>query len=167
VQGINSKNDFLSANKVNSTTSSGDVYTDIFNDMGSEGGNPLSVLLLAAISVQNNELNIQSSASGMLEIMSKDAAISTANGESALKTAAQAVQTAADSGDNNKVSSASTQYNLVSTETQQANTDDSNVINGQSTLLSNLSQTEGQATIPTTAVTDALSGFLSLLASAI
>jgi hypothetical protein len=167
VQGIDSKNDFLSADKVNVNSTSSDVYSDIFNDMGNDGGNPLNVLLLAAISVQNNELNIQSSASGMLEIMSKDAAISTANGESALETAAQAVQDAANSGDNNKVSSASTQYNLVSTEAQQANTDASNVINGQSTLLSNLSQTEGQATIPTTAVTDALSGFLSLLASAI
>jgi hypothetical protein len=167
VQGITEKNDFLSSDKVNSTTSTGDVYTDIFNEMGDAGGNPLSDLLIAAVSVQNNELNIQSSASGMLEIMSQDAAISTSNGESLLKTAAGNVQTAATSGDNNSVSSASTQYNLVSTSTQQANTDDSNVINGQSTLLSNLSQTEAQATIPTSAVTDALSGFLSLLANAI
>lgn len=167
MQAVTSTNDFLSTDKVSSSASSQDVYNEIFNDMGDEGGNPLCALLIAAISVQNNELNIQSSASGMLEIMSQDASISTANGESQLTAAANAVQQAADTGDNNKVSNASTQYNLVSTETQQANTDDSNVINGQSTLLSNLSQTESQATIPTSAVTDALSGFLSLLANAI
>lgn len=167
MEAVTSTNDFLSPNKVSPSTSCQDVYNEIFNQMGDEGGNPLCALLIAAIEVQNNELSIQSSASGMLEIMSKDASISTANGGALLQQAANNVTQAANKGDNNAVSSASTQYNLVSTATQQANTDDSNVINGQSTLLSNLSQTESQATIPTSAVTDALSGFLSLLANAI
>lgn len=165
MQEVNSNKSFVSKDSTTQTpVISGNIFTEMFNNSFS-GPNPLQDLLYAAILVQNNELNIQNSASGMLEIMSQDAATATANGQKQLQTAANAVETAAASKDNNQVQEASDAYNVMSTFTQQSNTDDSNVINGQSTLLSNLSQTGAQATIPTSAVTDAMSSLLSLLAS--
>jgi len=149
-----------------------DMQKNILNQMfdaASDMGFPLLDLLEAAVSVQNNELDIQNSASGILSIMSQDASVAISNGASLLNQAAEAVQAAAgkdaNSNNSNDVTVASDYYNTVSTLTQQSNSDDSNVINGQSTQLSNLSQTEAQATIPTSAVTDAMSNLTSLLAS--